>query len=139
MNQLPTDLVRAIAGFVHRKDILSFRLTCRSFAALGLSRQFEVIPVILFRHSLDNLRRISENPIYRNHVLTIEYGPGIIADPISRRFWFDNIKEFLRPEDYDELGDYDEPADYDEPFFDIKVEEACMYPDSALHPHACAD
>ncbi|OBT61385.1 hypothetical protein VE03_09264 [Pseudogymnoascus sp. 23342-1-I1] len=87
MDQLPTELVRAIANIVDRKDILSFRLTCRYFAALGLPRQFEVIPVMLFRNSLENLRRISENPIYRNYVLTIEYGMETVSDPGGHIEW----------------------------------------------------
>ncbi|KFY05832.1 hypothetical protein V491_09001, partial [Pseudogymnoascus sp. VKM F-3775] len=85
------------------------------------------MPLLRSSGAVATVRSDTKNPIYRNHVLTIEYGPGIIADPISRRFWFDNIKEFLRPEDYDE------PEDYDGPFFDIKVEQAyqthCRYYD----------
>lgn len=127
MNQLPTDLVQAIAGFVHRKDILSFRLTCRSFAALGLPRQFEVIPVSSFRHSLENLRHISENPVYRNYVHTIEYGPGIVVKFRSRLEWISSIRE------------YPPPGDYDEPFSVGELEQACMCPDLMLHPHAYTD
>ncbi|KAL5344530.1 hypothetical protein ACLOAV_010511 [Pseudogymnoascus australis] len=99
MDQLPTELVRAIAKVVDRKDILSFRLTCRSFAALGLPRQFEVIPVMLFRESLENLRRISENPAYRNYVLAIEYEPSILANPGTQINWIRAAKRNRGPGD----------------------------------------
>ncbi|OBT89686.1 hypothetical protein VE02_01842 [Pseudogymnoascus sp. 03VT05] len=87
MDQLPTDIVRIITEIIDREDLLSFRLTCRSFAALGLPRQFEVIPVMLFRNSLENLLRISEHPTYRNYVLTIEYGSDMVSNPKSRIDW----------------------------------------------------
>lgn len=125
MDQLPTDIVRAIAGAVDREDILSFRLTCRAFAALGLPRQFEVIPVMLFRNSLDNLRRISENPVYRNYVLTIEYGPCIVARPEARRDWIWTAK-------HNREGLYSS-------FSESEVEQACMCPDLTLHLHADAN
>ncbi|OBT77177.1 hypothetical protein VF21_05104 [Pseudogymnoascus sp. 05NY08] len=87
MDQLPTDIVRIILEIIDREDLLSFRLTCRSFAALGLPRQFEVIPVVVFRNSLENLLRISEHPTYRNYVLTIEYGSDMVSNPKSRIHW----------------------------------------------------
>ncbi|KFZ06757.1 hypothetical protein V501_07105, partial [Pseudogymnoascus sp. VKM F-4519 (FW-2642)] len=90
MDKLPTETVRVIAELIHRKDILSFRLTCRSFAALGLPRQFEVIPVMLFRNSLENLLRISEHPVYRNYVLTIKYGGELVSNPKTRIAWTKN-------------------------------------------------
>lgn len=128
MDQLPTDLVRAIAKVVDRKDILSFRLTCRSFAALGLPRQFEVIPVMLFRESLENLRHISENPAYRNYVRAIEYEPGIVANPGAQIDWINAAKSNRGP------------GDSYERFSESDVEQACMCcPDLTLHLHACAD
>lgn len=128
MDQLPTELVRAIAKVVDRKDILSFRLTCRSFAALGLPRQFEVIPVMLFRESLENLRRISENPAYRNYVLAIEYEPSILANPGTQINWIRAAKRNRGP------------GDSFERFSESDVEQACMCcPDLMLHLHAYAD
>ncbi|KFY32267.1 hypothetical protein V493_00357 [Pseudogymnoascus sp. VKM F-4281 (FW-2241)] len=99
MDQLPRDIVRAIARFVDRKDILSFRLACRTFGALGLPRQFEVIPVMLFRKSLENLLHISENPLYSKYVLTIEYGPGIVLNPGAQVDWIDTAKHNRNPGD----------------------------------------
>ncbi|OBT50454.1 hypothetical protein VE04_09448, partial [Pseudogymnoascus sp. 24MN13] len=90
MDKLPTETVRVIAELIDREDILSLRLTCRSFAALGLPRQFEVIPVMLFRNSLENLLRISEHPVYRNYVLTIKYGGEFVSNPRTRIDWTKN-------------------------------------------------
>ena len=73
MDQLPSEIVRTIAGFVGREDILPFRLTCRSFAALGLQRQFETISVCLSRKSFNNLLRLSEDPAFASSVQAIEY------------------------------------------------------------------
>ncbi|KFY71911.1 hypothetical protein V499_07927 [Pseudogymnoascus sp. VKM F-103] len=95
MDKLPTETVRVIAELIDREDILSLRLTCRSFAALGLPRQFEVIPVMLFRNSLENLLRISKHPVYRNYVLTIKYGGELVSNPKTRIAWTKN--EFLLP------------------------------------------
>lgn len=95
MDKLPTETVRVIAELIDREDILSLRLTCRSFAALGLPRQFEVIPVMLFRNSLENLLRISEHSVYRNYVLTIKYGGELVSNPKTRIAWTKN--EFLLP------------------------------------------
>ena len=87
MDQLPSEIVRTIAGFVGREDILPFRLTCRSFAALGLQRQFETISVCLSRKSFNNLLRLSEDPAFASSVQAIEYAttltPGLAREGAS--------------------------------------------------------
>ncbi|KFX90487.1 hypothetical protein V490_06420, partial [Pseudogymnoascus sp. VKM F-3557] len=92
MDQLSADTVQTIADVVDYSDIPSFRLTCRAFAAIGLPRQFETIPVMLFRNSLENLRRISQHPVCRNYVLTIEFGPCVVSKPEGREDWIDAVK-----------------------------------------------
>lgn len=126
MDKLPREIVRAIVEIIDRGDILSFRLTCRAFAALGLPRQFEVIPVMFFRNSLENLRRISENAAYRNYVLTIEYGPGVVANPGARTDWIEAAKRNR------------DPGDSYERFSESDVEQACMCPHLTLNLHAYA-
>lgn len=124
MDQLPRDIVRAIARFVDRKDILSFRLACRTFGALGLPRQFEVIPVMLFRKSLENLLHISENPLYSKYVLTIEYGPGIVLNPGAQVDWIDTAKHNRNP------------GDSYKRFSEIAMEQACMCSGLTLKAYA---
>ncbi|KFY13844.1 hypothetical protein V492_03019, partial [Pseudogymnoascus sp. VKM F-4246] len=94
MDQIPTDIVRVIAGFVDYDDILSFSLTCRSFAAMALPQQFQVIHVTLFRRSLKNLLRISEHPVYRNYVLAIEYEPAFVLNPGTRLQWTGTVNNY---------------------------------------------
>lgn len=117
--------MRTIAGVVDREDILTFRLTCRTFAALGLPRQFEVIPVMLFRDSLENLRHISENPVYRNYVRYIDYGPGMVSNPRYRQGWFEDL-DLHRWELYKR-------------FSESEVEEACMCQVPTVHLHTYAN
>lgn len=125
MDKLPTEIVRVIAEVIDREDLLSFRLTCRSFAAQGLPRQFELIPVMLFRNSLENLLRISEHPVYRNYVLTIEYGGEMVSNPKSRIDWTDSLR--LSPEPQNN------------PFSESDIEEACMCQVPPVHIHASAN
>lgn len=125
MDKLPTEIVRVIAEVIDREDLLSFRLTCRSFAAQGLPRQFELIPVMLFRNSLENLLRISEHPVYRNYVLAIEYGGEMVSNPKSRTDWADSLRLFHEPEN--------------KPFSESDIEEACMCQVPEVHINAYAN
>jgi hypothetical protein len=92
MDQLSADIVRAIVDTVDRKDVFALRLTCHAFAAAAAPRLFEVIPVMmLFRSSLESLQQISQHPVYRNYVLTIEFGHCAVREPLSREDWIHNV------------------------------------------------
>jgi hypothetical protein len=51
-----------------------------------------VMPVMmLFRSSLESLLHISQHPVYRNYVLTIEFWPSVVREPLSREDWIHTV------------------------------------------------
>ncbi|KAL8877382.1 MAG: hypothetical protein Q9192_008678, partial [Flavoplaca navasiana] len=72
-NPLPPELLHMVFKLVDDKDIPSLRLTCRSFAEVGLDYQFKEPQIRFTQESLNRMLDLSADPKLRLRIKALLY------------------------------------------------------------------
>ena len=90
MDRLPVEILHGICTRLRaRKNVLSFRLVCKTFAAIGAQYMLPQVPVAFLRQSFRRLKAISEHPVISQYVNTIIYQADVLPT-------IESFKEYKR-------------------------------------------
>ena len=79
LTDLPSELLMKIFKEVARPDLRSLRLTCSAFASIAAQQLYFTVHLTTSHRSLRNFQNISDSPVLRTYVRSLEYDPRTIC------------------------------------------------------------
>ena len=89
---LPSEIIHAIIALLKTNDVLSARLACRRFAAVGLHYLLRQVELVFLSSSFEYLREISDHPVLSLHIESLFYKADILADHATMQKWKQNTQ-----------------------------------------------